>query len=170
MKQFILLSIVLLTSLSVFAKNVSSSRVKVEPSSIDQMIKLLDQSEKREGGTVHTRLSLVVQDNGMSTDESPRYAISLGYASMSEWGNIFADFKVSKNVIELISVTNKAPGIFEIMVVELNSKSQTENTTLTVDVRKVFADEKTLRAECEYGDCDRELKTSIEVTRTVTKN
>ncbi len=166
MKKLIVSSLVMLMSASVFAKTVSSSKLQVEPSSIDQVIRLVD---KHEPGSSHKKLSVVIEDRGMSTDVSPRYSIYLGYASLAEMGNISADFKINENAYKFLSATRKAPGIYEVKVVEYRDEDGMVEVTQTIDATKMFSDEQKLRKQCDGDFCDQTLKTTVEVKETAKK-
>jgi hypothetical protein len=166
MKKLIVSSLVMLMSASAFAKTVSSSEVKLNPSSVDQVIRLVD---KNEPGSSHKKLSIIVEDRGMSTDVSPRYSVSLGYASLAEMGNISADFKINENAYQFLSATRKAPGIYEVRVVEYRDEDGMVEVTQTIDATKMFSDEQKLRKQCGGDFCDQTLKTSVDVKETAKK-
>lgn len=166
MKKLVVSSLVMLTSASVFAKTVSSSQNQVKPSSIDQVIRLVDKIEQ---GSSQKKLSVVVEDAGMSTDVSPRYSVYLAYASLAEMGNISADFKINKNAYKFLSATRKSPGIYEIKVIEYRDQDGMVEVTQTIDASKIFSDEKKIRSQCGTDFCEQTLKTTVEVTETAKK-
>ncbi len=165
MNKMILTALVILMASISQAKTVQSEELNVAPSSIDKVIRLVD---KNEPGSSHKKLSIVVTDNGMSTDVSPRYQIYLGYASLAEMGNISVDFKVSDQAFEFISASRKSAGIYEVKTVEYRDDGM-YNVTQTIDATKVFADEKKQRDACGDDFCDQALKSSIVVTETAKK-
>lgn len=164
MKKTILVSMVLLFSMITQAGTIQSKALKIEPSSIDKVIRLV---EKRSEQGSTKKLSIVVTDNGMSTDVSPRYKIYLGFASLAEMGNISADFKISDQALNFISATRKSAGVYEVKTIEYRDGGDFE-ITQTIDATKVFSDEKKLRESLDqFGD--ETLKTSIVVTETAKK-
>ena len=163
MKKIILNLAVILSTVSANAGTVSSAINKIEPSGIDKVIRLVDKNDYKTG---HKKVSIVVEDKGMSTDISPRYTVYLGYSSLAEMGNIWADFKINDNVFEFISATRKAPGIYEVKVIEYRDEDGMTEVTQTINANKMFSDEREMLKKCGDGFCDGELKTSIQVTET----
>lgn len=159
--------LLILTTVSSFAKTVKSTHENIIPSSIDQKITLVD---KNEAGVSHKKVSFIVTDHGMSTDVSPRYSIYLGYASLSEMGNIFVDFKISDKVLAFKSATRQAAGIYKI---KFNTLSADDygliEVTQTIDATKIFSDELKARKACGGDFCDQDLKTSVEITEIIKK-
>lgn len=166
MKKLIISYLVLLMSVSVFAKTVSSSKLQLEPSGVDQVIRLVNKDVL---GSSHKKLSIVVVDRGMSTTVSPRYSVFLGYASLAEMGNISADFKINENAFKFLSATRKAPGIYEVKVVEYRDEEGMVEVTQTIDATKMFSDEQKLRKMCGDDFCSQTLITSVEVNETAKK-
>jgi hypothetical protein len=146
------------------AATVLPTEDKVSPSSVDQVIRLVD---KDEPGSSHKKVSILVTDHGMSTDVSPRHTIYLAYASLAEMGNISVDFEITNQAFRFTSATRKAAGIYEVRTLEY--RADFVDVVYTIDARKMFSDEKKLREECEKdgGFCDGDLKTSIIVTESV---
>lgn len=165
MKKLIVCSLILMST-SGFAKTVPSSQLQIEPSSIDKVIRLVD---KNEAGSSHKKVSIIVEDKGMSTDVSPRYSVYFGYASLAEMGNITADFKINDNAFKFISATRKAPGIYEVKLVEYRDEEGMVEVTQTIDAVKMFSDEEKLRKQCGEDFCDQILKTSVDVKETTKK-
>lgn len=163
MKKSVVSSIVFLMSLSAMAKVVPSSKQRVDPAHIDQMIRLVD---KKEIGSSHKKLSIIVTDGGMSTDVSPRFTVYLGYASMAEMGNLTSTFKINDNAFQFVSASRKAAGIYEVKVIEYRDDVGLVEVTQTIDATKLFSDEKKIRNPCD-GFCDQEFKSSVEVQETV---
>ncbi|MES2803906.1 MAG: hypothetical protein V4654_15545 [Bdellovibrionota bacterium] len=166
MKHMLLSALVILTTIFAQAKIVNSEDLKVSASSIDQVIRLVD---KDDPGSSHKKLSIIVEDHGMSTDVSPRYTISLGYASMAEMGNITADFKITDQAYKFISAKRKGAGIYEVKTKEYRDADGMYDVTLTIDATKMFVDEKEQRKACGDNFCDLVLKTSISVSEKATK-
>lgn len=165
MNKMLFTSLVVLFSVISQAKAIQSEQLNVSPSSIDKIIRLVD---KDQPGSSHKKLSIIVTDNGMSTDVSPRYQIYLGYASLAEMGNITVDFKVSEDAYQFVSASRKSAGIYEVKTVEYRDNGFYD-VTLTIDATKVFSDEKTLRQSCGDDFCDQTLKSTIRVTETAQK-
>lgn len=165
MKHMLLSALVILSATFAQAKTVNSTDVQISASSIDQVIRLVD---KNEPGSSHKKLSIIVEDRGMSTDVSPRYTISLGYASMAEMGNITASFQISDQAFQFISASRKSAGIYEVKTVEYRDDGMYDVTT-TIDATKMFVDEKEQRKACGGDFCDQELKTSIELSEKAQK-
>ncbi|XGC81766.1 hypothetical protein ACES2L_04625 [Bdellovibrio bacteriovorus] len=164
MYKAILVLISLLMSSIVFAKTVPSNKVQIAPSSIDQVIRLVD---KRDLGSSHKKVSIIVEELGMSTDVSPRYAVYLGFSSLAEMGNIYADFKIDDAVWEFKSATRISAGIYEVKVVGFDENYQMKEFTHTIDTTQMFIDESKARKNCGGGFCDDELKTSVEVKSSI---
>ncbi|WP_347357987.1 hypothetical protein [Bdellovibrio sp.] len=160
MSKAVILSLSLLLSANAFAKSVSSESLQIAPSSIDQVVRLVD---KKDPGSSAKKVSIVVEDHGLSTDVSPRYTVYLGYASLAEMGNISADFKIDDQVFEFKSATRKAAGIYEIKVVGFTADGALTDITHTVDTNQMFIDERKARTACGGDFCDQTLKTSVEV-------
>jgi chromosome condensin MukBEF MukE localization factor len=169
MKKALIATIVLLTTIA-HAKTVQSdlkpTAKTIAASDIEQVIRLVD---KKEDGSSHKKLQIVVTDAGMSTDVSPRYTVRLGYASLAEMGNISADFKISDQAFQFVSATRKAPGIYEVKTIEYRDEDGMVDVTHTINATKMFVDEREARKACGDDFCDKELKTSIEVTETAVK-
>lgn len=164
MKKIVFLSALLVASMSVQAKTVSSTSEGISPAKVDQIIRLVD---KRDPGSSHKKVSVVVEDHGMSTDVSPRYTVYLGYASLAEMGNFSVNFKINDQAFQFVSASRKAPGIYEVKVVEYREEGLVE-VTQEIDAVKMFADEQKLRNEC--GDfCDQPLRSSVTVKETLKK-
>ncbi len=163
MKKIILNLAIVLSTVSASAGTISSGENKIEPSGIDKVIRLVDKNDYRTG---HKKVSIVVEDKGMSTDVSPRYTVYLGYSSLAEMGNIWADFKINNNVFEFLSATRKAPGIYEVKVIEYRDEFGMTEVTHTIDATKMFSDEREMLKKCGDDFCDGELKTSIQITET----
>lgn len=162
MKKFFVSMLVLVAAVAVQAKTINSNKESISPSEIDQVIRLVD---KNEPGTSHKKLSIVVTDQGMSTDVSPRYTVYLAYASMAEMGNISVDFKITDQPFHFLGATRKAAGIYEVKAVEARETGFVE-VTYTIDATKMFADEKAERTKCGGDFCDLKLQTSVSVTET----
>lgn len=163
MKKLVVSALVMVLSLTAKAATVNSSTETIAPSSIHQVIRLVD---KREIGSSHKKLSIVVTDGGMSTDVSPRYTVYLGYASMAEMGNIGVDFKITDKAFDFVSATRTAPGIYVVKTVEYREEGLLE-VTHTIDATKMFSDEQKARAKCGGDFCDLILKTSVTVTESI---
>ncbi|UOF02713.1 hypothetical protein [Bdellovibrio reynosensis] len=162
MHKAVLVFMSLLMSSSVFAKTIPSSKIEIAPSSIDQVVRLVD---KRESG--HTKVNIIVEELGMSTDVSPRYTVYLGFASLGEMGNIYADFKIDDAVWEFKSATRIAAGIYEVQVVGFDENYEMREFTYTIDTTQMFIDERKARKKCGGDFCDQELNTTIEVKTSV---
>lgn len=165
MKHMLLSALVILSATFASAKAVNSTEVQVSASNIDQVIRLVD---KNEPGSSHKKLSIVVEDRGMSTDVSPRYTISLGYASMAEMGNITASFQISDQAFQFISASRKSAGIYEVKTVEYRDDGMYDVIT-TIDATQMFVDEKEQRKACADDFCDQALKTSIVISEKAQK-
>lgn len=162
----LVLAIACSVMLPVFANaavTVPSSDVQLSAAQIDKVVRLVD---KKNPGESHKKLQIIVIDNGMSTDVSPRYAVYLGYASLGEMGNIGAEFKINDQALEFLSASRKAAGIYEFKTTEYRDNGLYE-VTQEIDATKMFADEKQMRKNCGGDFCDGKLKTSITVTTTV---
>lgn len=161
MKHVLLAAAIALTGSLAFGKTIlSEASLKLSPSEIDQVIRLVD---KKEIGSSHKKLSIVVTDHGMGTDVSPRYSIYLGYASNAEMGNISVDFKISDQAFDFISAKRVSAGIYEVKSVEAREDGF-YNVTTTIDATKVFSDDKAARKACGGSFCDLTLKSSVEVS------
>ena len=168
MNKMILTTFVFLASAISQAASVQSEKLEVAPSSIDQVIRLVD---KNEPGSSQKKLSIITTDSGMRTDLSPRYKIYLGYQSNAEMGNIAADFKISDQFLTVSSAKRISGGIYEVTGEKLNSGDGPfiQKVTIRIDATKMFSDENTLRKNCGDDFCDRDLETSIEVTEKLIK-
>lgn len=164
MKTTILILTMLLSSVS-YAHTIPSKKLAVAPSEIDKVIFV---ETKKVPGSSHEKVSIVVTDNGMSTDVSPRYHIYLGYASLAEMGNLSADFKVSDQAYQFISARKISSSIYEVKTVEYRDDGM-YNVTLTINATKVFSDEKETRKNCNSAFCEQPIKSTIEVTEAVKK-
>nr|BFD62533.1 hypothetical protein BdHM001_12140 [Bdellovibrio sp. HM001] len=160
MSKAAILSLCLLLSATAFAKSVPSQSLQITPSSIDQVVRLVD---KKDAGSSAKKVSVIVEDHGLSTDVSPRYTVYLGYSSLAEMGNISADFKVDDQVFEFKSATRKAAGIYEVKVVGFTADGTLTDITHTIDTNQMFIDERKVREACGGDFCDQTLKTSVEV-------
>lgn len=158
MKRFIA-SVALLASMSSFAGTVASSNVKIAPSEIDQVIKLVDKNDPMYS---HKKVSITVTDRGMGTDVSPRFTVLLGFSSMAEMGNISADFKITDEAFSFVSATRKSAGIYEVKTIEIGNDGL-EEVTRSIDSTRMFIDEQAARKACNGDFCDQKLKTSVEV-------
>ena len=165
MNKMILTSLVILFSVITQAKTIQSEELSLAPSSIDKVIRLVD---KDDFGSTHKKLSVIVTDNGMSTDVTPRHTIYLGYASIAEMGNISADFMIS-DAYEFVSASRKSAGIYEVITNEYRGADASYKVTYTIDATQIFSDEKAQRRACGEGFCDENLKTSIVVTEKAVK-
>ena len=165
MNKMLFISLAIFFSVVSQAKKIQSEQLNLSPSSIDKTIRLVD---KNEPGSSHKKLSIIVTDNGMSTDVSPRYQIYLGYASLAEMGNITVDFKISEDAYQFVSASRKSAGIYEVKTVEYRGDGFYD-VTLTIDATKVFSDERSLRQSCGDDFCDQMLKSTIKVTETSQK-
>lgn len=162
MKNLLIAAVVTLATLATQAKSIQSEKLNIAPSSIDQVIRLVN---KDNPGSSHKKLSIIVTDGGMSTDVSPRYSIYLGYASMAEMGNISAEFKISDQAYKFVSASRKSAGVYEVKTVEYREDGM-YNVTTTIDATKMFSDENKARTACGDGFCDLELKSSVSVTES----
>ncbi len=160
MKQLLLTMALALATQTSFAETVSAKKWEISPSTVSQVVTLVD---KHDPGSSNKKLSIVVVDNGMSTDMSPRYRLYLGYASMAEMGNLTADFEISTAVWKFESAQRKSAGIYIVKFVGLSESANMESVTLEIDATKMFSDEAALRKNCGGDFCDGELKTSIKV-------
>lgn len=165
MKTLLTMMSVVLAVATAQATTVSSEKIQIAPSEVDRVIRLVD---KKEIGSSHKKVSIVVADNGMSTDVSPRYRIYLGYASLAEMGNISTDFLISDQAYDFISAKRVSAGIYEVKA-KVYSDEGFVTVTSTIDATKMFSDEKKMRENCE-GFCDGELNTSVVVTEKVKKD
>lgn len=153
----------MLPAFATAAVTVPSSDVQLAPSQIEKVIRLVD---KKTPGQSHKKLQVVVIDNGMSTDVSPRYTVYLGYASLAEMGNMSVDFKINDQALEFLSASRKSAGIYEIKTTEYRDNGLYE-VTQVVDATKMFADENKMRKNCGSDFCDEKLNTSVSVTTTL---
>lgn len=142
------------------ANVVSSTKVQLKASEIDQVIRLVD---KEEPGSSHKKLSIIITDSGLSTDVSPRYSIYLGYASLAEMGNISADFKIDDQAYKVLSAKRISAGIYEVITQEYREDGFYQ-ITRTIDATKMFSDEKKTREKCGQDFCNEELKTEVKIT------
>lgn len=147
------------------AKVVSSDQLTVSPSTIDKVVHLVDKSK---AGSFKKKLSILVTDSGLSTDVSPRYTVFLGYSSMTEMGNIFADFKINDRAVDFLSASRKSPGVYQVKVTELRDDGMYE-VTQTIDATQMFIDESDMRKSCGDNFCDATLKTKISISETSKK-
>lgn len=162
----ILSALVLVISVSGFAKTITSSDEKISAAAIDKVIRLVD---KDSPGSSQKKVSIVVEDHGMSTDVSPRYTAYLGFASLAEMGNISADFKITDQIYKFTSALRKSAGIYEIKFTEYRDEVGMIEVTQTIDTTKMFSDEQKMRVQCDTGFCDGELKTSVSVSEVFKK-
>lgn len=164
MKKILAALAVVAMSASAQAKTVVAEKIQISPSSVDQVVRLVD---KNEPGSSHKKLSIVVADNGMSTDVSPRYRVYMAYASLAEMGNLSADFLISAEVMKFISAKRISGGIYEVVVTEFNDNGF-QDVTYKINATKMFSDEKKMREKCdsEGGFCDGELTGTVELTST----
>jgi len=166
MKKLVLSTIVMFATLTAQAATVNSSNEAVTPSSIDQVLRLVD---KKEVGSSHKKLSIVVTDSGLSTDVSPRYTIYLGYASLAEMGNIGVNFKITDQAFQFVSASRKSAGIYEVKTIEYRDSTGLLEVTYTIDATKMFSDEQKERNKCGGDFCDVSLKTSVSVTESIAR-
>lgn len=166
MKNLIVSTLILLTSLLAQAMTVSSGKESIAPSDIDQVIRLVDKYDPS-ATVAHKKLSIVVADSGMSSDVSPRYTVYLSYVSLSETGNIKADFKITDQPIQFLDATRKSAGIYEVIVNEARGSQGFVQVTYTIDARKMFSDEAKARKKCGDDFCDLTLQTTVSVTEKV---
>ncbi len=166
MKSAIMFSLVVMMSSSVFAKTVKSGQHQVEPSNIDQVIRLVDKTAK---GSAQKKVSIIVEDKGLSTDVSPRYTVYMGFASLAEMGNVTANFVINENAYKFISATRVSAGVYEVKTVEYRDEDGMVEVTQTIDASKVYLDEQKLRKDCASDFCDKALETTIELTETTKK-
>lgn len=151
---------------SVGDSTVQASDIKVGPSDVDQVVSLL---KKTENG-VTKKVQILVQDNGLSTDVSPRYKIHLGYSSSAEMGNITANFQISDLTWEFVSAKRISAGIYEVKAIEIAEEDfGFDDVTYLIDATKMFSDEKAALKKCGGDFCDQSLATSIKVTKTAKK-
>lgn len=154
------------STVSTFAKTITTTSEKVYPSTIDQKITLFNNKET-DGS--HKKVSIILIDHGLSTDVSPRYSVYLGYASLAEMGNIYADFKISGQAFAFNYANRIAAGIYQIKTVEYRDEDGMVEVTQTIDATKMFLDEKKARKKCGFNFCDQDLKTTLEVSEVVKK-
>jgi len=161
-------SIIVLFSLNlagtVQAREVKSNpQLTLRPSEISAVIPLVN---KVDDTGLQKRLQIVVQDQGMSTDVSPRYKVFLSYASLAEMGNLTADFELSANVFEFLSATRTAPGLYTIKFKELRNGKMLE-VTQEVNALQLFIKEKETRTNCGDNFCDLTIKSKILVQESI---
>ncbi|KYG60862.1 hypothetical protein AZI85_10385 [Bdellovibrio bacteriovorus] len=154
----LLIAAILLASSWAQARTLSSVEEKINPSSIDQVIRLVD---KDSPGSSNLKVSVVVTDYGMSTDVSPRHAIYLTLASLAEMGNIFAEFRITEEAYKFISAQRIAAGIYEVKAQVYDETFK--EVTYTIDATKMFSDERKLRSNCGSAFCDGFLTTTVDV-------
>jgi hypothetical protein len=146
------------------SRTVPATDITVKASSIDQVVRLVN---KDVPGSHQTKVSVVVTDQGMSTDISPRYGLVLIFASFAEMGNLQASFNLAENgIYKLNSAVRKSAGIYEVKYKEYGDEAGFYEVTLKIDATQMFVDEKTTRKICGGDFCDEDLKTSITVTET----
>lgn len=162
MKKIILSVLLAMIVTSVHAKVVPSKNANINASDVDRIFRLVD---KKDDGSSHKKLQIVVTDRGMSTDVSPRYSVYLGYASLAEMGNITTNFLVNEDAIDFISARRIAAGIYEIKVLEYREDGMYE-VTHEIDTTAMFIEEKRVRSVCGDDFCDQELKTTVSVLET----
>lgn len=166
MKNLVLvMALTVMSTVGLASTKVPSSQVHVSPSDIDKVVRLVD---KNESGSSHKKLQIVVTDQGMSTDVSPRYKVYLSYASLAEMGNISADFVINENAIQFLSASRKAPGIYEVKVMEYRDDGMYE-VTQEINATAIFVDENKMRKECGGDFCDGNLKTSVSIKESAKK-
>ncbi|MBN8538805.1 MAG: hypothetical protein J0L82_00345 [Deltaproteobacteria bacterium] len=156
-------ALVLAFSFSANAAAVSSTSETVAPDSVDQVIRMVDQQVP---GSSHLKASVVVLDLGMSTDVSPRYTVYLTLASLAEWGNIGATFKITDQAYQFKSARKISNQVFEVVFVEY--RDQMYDVTITIDAKKLFADEAKARQECGDDFCDIVLQSTVDVKEVAT--
>jgi hypothetical protein len=166
MKKMIVSALVLLMTVSGIAKTIASSDEKISAAAIDKVIRLVD---KDNPGSSQKKVSIVLEDHGMSTDVSPRYTAYLGFASFAEMGNLSADFKISDQIYTFTSAARKSAGIYEIKFTEYRSEVGMIEVTQTIDATKMFSDDQKMRVQCDTGFCDGDLKTSVSVSEVFKK-
>lgn len=166
MKKMILFALLLLISVSGFAKTITSSDEKISAAAIDKVIRLVD---KNSPGSSQKKVSIVLEDHGMSTDVSPRYTAYLGFASFAEMGNISADFKISDQIYKFTSASRKSAGVYEIKFTEYRDEDGMIEVTQTINTTKMFSDEQKMRDNCASDFCDGNLKTSVSVSEVIKK-
>lgn len=164
MKTLVLVALMSFAAVAVQAKTIKSdAALTINPASVDQNIRLVT---KDEPGSSLLKVSIIVTDEGMSTDVSPRHNIILTFASLAEMGNITTSFLITDQAYKFISAKRKAAGIYEIKTHVYDERGMVEITE-TLDTTQMFIDEKKLRNNCGDGFCDTDLNTSIESTETV---
>lgn len=164
MKKIVFFTLLALAA-TLQAKTIASAKLQINPAEVDKVIRLVD---KDEPGSSAKRLQIIVTDQGLATDVSPRYTIYLGYASLAEMGNMNASFKISDQAYQFVSAQRKAAGIYEVKSVEYRKDGMFQ-VTHEIDASKMFADEKKLRKQCGDGFCDVELKSGISVKEVAEK-
>lgn len=169
MKNLIVLIVVALTSITASAASINPTNVKLSPDSISDLIHLA----KSERDGVFKNVSLVITDNGMSTDVSPRHEVYLTYTSFAEMGNLSATYLIDELVFGEITAKRISAGVYEVTYTGVPSTQDLTLVTITktIDTTAAFIDDANQRKQCSLNHdfCDGKINAKIKVTTTISK-
>jgi hypothetical protein len=171
MKHIILSSVVFVLSIAAQAGSdysIKSTTELIDAAHIDQVVRLVDKDDQQTGGTIR-RVQVVVTDNGLSTDVSPRNAIYLTFASLAEMGNFHATFKLNDRTMKVLSVKKVNPGIYQIKTVDYSDELGLVEVVQTIDSTDMFIQERALRINCGQNFCGGTVNSTIKVSKTTSK-
>ena len=166
MKKLILIAALTLTATLSQAKIIPSTEKQINPANVDSIIRLVD---KTEVGSSQKKLSIVVTDNGMSTDVSPRNTVYLGYASLAEMGNITSTYEITSQGYGPVRAERKSAGIYTLIVNQFVDQVGFAEVTYEVNATQMFIDENKMRSACGGDFCDENLKSTVSVKQLSVK-
>ena len=138
--KILLSALMLLSSVSVFAATVKSTKdKKVNVARVVKVISLVDKSG--------IQVNVAVEDLGGSTDVSPTQKIFLTLYSKGEMFSTDAAFDLGP-VMSVIGAKRVSAGIYNVMIVNADLKKQ----TLTIDASKAIVAIKSVNCAEEF-DC-----------------
>ena len=159
MKTAIIFLTMTFLSLPTYSKTLSSTRTdtKIEASRVVELIKLVNKED--------IKVSLVVQDNGGSTDVSPTQKLFFTIYSKGEMTNTDATFDLGY-IYELLAAKRVSGGIYEVEVSAPNEESSMpENQTLVIDAQKAIIALKAVYCEEYACPASTEFESTIEVEK-----
>lgn len=157
MKYLAITALVLLSSTSLMAEQVKSSKTEVNVGRVVDLVKLVSKPD--------VQVNVVVVDLGGSTDVSPTQKLYFNIYSKGEMFSTDASFDLG-GIYSFKKATRIAGGIYELVIEGSNDEtSMPEAQTLVVDAQKAIVNLK--KVQCDDFDCDASTKfeAAIEVKR-----
>lgn len=155
MKLLSLSFLILLTSNTLMAKEISSTKNAVNVARVVELVKLVNKND--------IQVNVVVTDIGGSTDVSPTQDLYFNIYSKGEMFSTDASFSLGA-IYALKNAKRISSGLYELSVVGANKETtMPEDQTLIVDAQKAIVSLKSV--QCEDFDCDasRNFESKIEV-------